>query len=78
MNARMEAQKTRDAERTKAAILTAAAEVFADKGFDGSRVANVDDLHLALTEDRIGRSIDLEVLRSGHAEHLVVVPGELA
>lgn len=44
MNDRMEAQKTRDAERTKAAILTAAAEVFADKGFDGSRVATIATL----------------------------------
>lgn len=39
MHAETEPHKARDPERTKAAILTAAAEVFADKGFDGSRVA---------------------------------------
>lgn len=44
MNAEAELQKTRDPERTRAAILAAAAEVFADKGFDGSRIALIAKL----------------------------------
>lgn len=34
-----ESTRARDPERTRGAILAAAAEVFADRGFDGSRVA---------------------------------------
>lgn len=36
-----EPQKSRDPERTRTAILEAAAEVFAEKGFDGGRVAQI-------------------------------------
>lgn len=39
MNGQAESSKARDPERTRAAILGAAVEVFADKGFDGSRIA---------------------------------------
>jgi AcrR family transcriptional regulator len=42
MNA-AEVQKSRDAERTRSAILSAAADVFADRGFDGSRIALIAD-----------------------------------
>jgi S1-C subfamily serine protease len=46
-------------------------------GFDGRAIGSVDDLHLALNEERIDRRSELQVLRGGHVETLFVVPGEL-
>lgn len=39
-------------------------------------VESVDDLHRALTEEKIGRSARLTVVRERGAEDLVVTPGE--
>lgn len=46
-------------------------------GFADRAIGSVDDLHLALSEERIGQRCELRVLRGGHVEALVVVPGEL-
>jgi S1-C subfamily serine protease len=43
---------------------------------DDQVVRDVDDLHRALTEDRIGSSIAITVLRRGKRETLTIVPAE--
>jgi S1-C subfamily serine protease len=45
--------------------------------FDGKPVATVDNLHKYLSEDMIGRSVLLGILRTGRKQHINVVPGEL-
>lgn len=44
--------------------------------YEGSPVTTVDDLHRALTEEKIGRTARLTVVRERGAEDLVVTPGE--
>lgn len=44
--------------------------------YEGKPVTSVDDLHRALTEEKIGRSARLTVVRERGAEELVVTPGE--
>ncbi|MBI2385419.1 MAG: trypsin-like peptidase domain-containing protein [Elusimicrobia bacterium] len=44
--------------------------------YEGKPVATVDDLHRALTEDKIGRAARLTVVRERGAEDLLVTPGE--
>ncbi len=44
--------------------------------YEGKPVTSVDDLHRALTEEKIGRSARLTVVRERGAEVLVVTPGE--
>lgn len=46
-------------------------------GFDGRPVATVDDLHLLLSADRIGRPVEVKVLRAGGTTTLTITPGEL-
>lgn len=46
-------------------------------GFDGRPVANVDDLHLSLGTDRIGRAVEMTVLRGGYPTAISVTPAEL-
>lgn len=46
-------------------------------GFDAKPVASVDDLHRLLSDDTIGQSIRLTVLRQNKRQDVVVVPGEL-
>jgi S1-C subfamily serine protease len=43
-------------------------------GLDGETVAGIDDLHRVLSEERIGRTIDLTVLRDGAPRVLAVTP----
>lgn len=44
---------------------------------DGQQVATTDDLHRCLTEALIGKMVQVEVLRNGRKEKLVVAPAEL-
>lgn len=44
--------------------------------YEGKPVTSVDDLHRALTEEKIGRSARLTVVRERGAEDLLVTPGE--
>jgi S1-C subfamily serine protease len=44
--------------------------------YNGQPVARIDDLHRYLTGDEVGKQVRLGVLRNGHMEELVVVPGE--
>ncbi len=46
--------------------------------FEGKPVGTVDNLHKYLTEDTIGKSIILGILRSGRKQNISVVPGELS
>ncbi|HKX27176.1 MAG TPA: trypsin-like peptidase domain-containing protein [Blastocatellia bacterium] len=46
-------------------------------GFDGRPVAGIDDLHKLLTEERVGRSIPLELIRQTELLTLPVVPEEV-
>ena len=46
-------------------------------GFNSESVASVDDLHRLLTDDTIGRSIDLTVLRENRKRGIVIIPGEI-
>lgn len=46
-------------------------------GFDDQPVATVDQLHRTLDAARIGRPVELKVLRAGRAEVITVTPGEL-
>jgi hypothetical protein len=39
-------------------------------------VATVDDLHRLLTKWPAGRPVEVELLRDGHAERILVVPGQ--
>ena len=45
--------------------------------FDGKPIATIDNLHKYLTEDVIGKKIELGVLRGGRKQTITVVPGEL-
>lgn len=45
--------------------------------FDGKPIATVDNLHKYLTEDVIGKRVELGVLRGGRKQIIRVVPGEL-
>jgi S1-C subfamily serine protease len=45
-------------------------------GFAGEAVAGLDDLHRALTGDRIGVASPLVILRAAERRELTVVPGE--
>jgi len=45
--------------------------------FDGNPIATVDNLHKFLTEDVIGKKVELGVLRGGRKQTITVVPGEL-
>src|SRR5579885_1906968 len=44
---------------------------------DGVTIADIDDLHRLMTEERVGRSIPLVVLRQGQRLELGVTPAEL-
>ncbi|WP_420151649.1 S1C family serine protease [Spirosoma sp.] len=46
-------------------------------GFNNDSVASVDDLHRLLTDDTIGRSVQLTVLRENRKQGVMVIPGEL-
>ena len=45
--------------------------------FNGKPVGTVDELHKQLGETVIGRSVQLEILRSGRKESIHVIPGEM-
>jgi S1-C subfamily serine protease len=45
--------------------------------FDGQLVGGIDDLHRHLTDERIGRAVDVTVLRNGQRRELTVTPREL-
>jgi S1-C subfamily serine protease len=44
--------------------------------FAGEKVRGVDDLHRLLTEARIGRSTQVELLRGTERKSLLIVPEE--
>jgi S1-C subfamily serine protease len=44
--------------------------------FDKDSIANVDDLHRALTVERAGAAIEMQVLRRGQLVALNVIPAE--
>ena len=46
-------------------------------GFNGQSVATVDDLHRLLTDDTIGRRVQLTVLRDNRQKGIMVTPGEI-
>ncbi|GAB3639699.1 S1C family serine protease [Spirosoma arcticum] len=46
-------------------------------GFNGQSVATVDDLHRLLTDDTIGRRVQLTVLRENRQKGIMVTPGEI-
>lgn len=46
--------------------------------FEGKPVATIDNLHKYLTEEVIGKSIELGVLRGGHKQLISVTAGELS
>jgi Trypsin-like serine proteases, typically periplasmic, contain C-terminal PDZ domain len=46
-------------------------------GFNNHPVASIDDLHKQLTEQTIGQSVSMQVLRGGHKTHVTVIPGEM-
>lgn len=46
-------------------------------GFNDQPIASVDDLHRLLTDDTIGRSIQLTVLRENRKKGVMVTPGEM-
>jgi S1-C subfamily serine protease len=45
-------------------------------GLDGSTVAGIDELHRVLTDDRIGREIEVELLRERVRHKVAVRPEE--
>ncbi|MEX6690695.1 trypsin-like peptidase domain-containing protein [Danxiaibacter flavus] len=45
--------------------------------FEGKPVGSTDNLHKYLSEDVIGKRIELTVLRQGRKQSVVVIPGEL-
>jgi len=45
--------------------------------FDGKPVATIDNLHKYLTEEVIGKRVELAVLRGGRKQIIIVIPGEL-
>lgn len=45
--------------------------------FNGHPVATVDDLHRHLTDDTIGRQIQLTILRKNRQKGVIVIPGEI-
>ena len=46
-------------------------------GFNGQSIATVDDLHRFLTDDTIGRRVQLAVLRDNRRKGVMVTPGEM-
>ncbi|AQG78610.1 S1C family serine protease [Spirosoma montaniterrae] len=46
-------------------------------GFNGQPVATVDDLHRLLTDEIIGRRVQLTILRDNRQQGIMVTPGEL-
>ncbi len=46
-------------------------------GFNGRPVGSVDELHKQLSEQVIGRSVEVEVLRNGRKIPLTATPGEM-
>jgi S1-C subfamily serine protease len=46
-------------------------------GADGVSVRDVDDLHRLMTDERVGRSLPLVVLRQGQKVEFAVMPEEL-
>ncbi|MBD2752977.1 S1C family serine protease [Spirosoma validum] len=46
-------------------------------GFNDQPIASVDDLHRLLTDDTIGRQIQLTVLRENRKKGVIVTPGEM-
>jgi S1-C subfamily serine protease len=44
--------------------------------FAGTPVTGIDDLHRLLTEERIGESTSVSVLRSARRRQITVVPAE--
>jgi len=45
--------------------------------FNGKPVGTVDELHKQLGEAVIGRSVQLDILRSGRKESIHAIPGEM-
>ncbi len=45
--------------------------------FDNKPVATVDNLHKYLSQEVIGKKIELGVLRGGRRQNIHVIPGEL-
>ena len=45
-------------------------------GFDGEAVGGIDDLHRILLEERIGRQVEVTILRHGRKRVLQVALGE--
>ncbi|QMW06216.1 S1C family serine protease [Spirosoma foliorum] len=46
-------------------------------GFNGQPVTSVDDLHLLLTDDTIGKQIAVTILRQNRQKGITVIPGEM-
>ena len=46
-------------------------------GFNGQPVTTVDDLHRLLTDDTIGRRIQLTILRENRQKGVMITPGEM-
>ncbi|GAB3696639.1 trypsin-like peptidase domain-containing protein [Spirosoma flavus] len=46
-------------------------------GFNGQSIATIDDLHRLLTDDTIGRPVQLTVLRENRQKGIMVTPGEI-
>ncbi len=46
-------------------------------GFEGERITGIDDLHKLLTDEMIGNKVQLQVIRRGKKEEVIVIPGEL-
>jgi S1-C subfamily serine protease len=44
--------------------------------FDGETVGGIDDLHRILLEERIGREVEITILRHGRKRVLSVTPAE--
>jgi S1-C subfamily serine protease len=45
--------------------------------FNGRNVSSVDNLHKYLTEETIGKTVNVGVLRDGHKQIVSIIPGEL-
>jgi len=43
---------------------------------DGAPITGADDLIRALTGERIGRAVEIEVLRTGKRRRFTLMPGE--
>jgi S1-C subfamily serine protease len=46
-------------------------------GLGGTPLAGADDLQRLMTAERIGRPLELEIVREGEVRSLAVVPAEL-